>query len=691
MRISPRLAGQRARRPALVFTVLLSSSIAAAASADDSSDHAHEHTHEVHGVTETIVVTGNPLEHDRDELAIPVDIVDRSDLLERLGSTLGETLTGVPGIATTGFAGGASRPVIRGQDAYRTEVLEDGLGTQDVSRESPDHAIPVNPLAAQRIEIIRGPAILRYGGGASAGVVNVITNRIPDQLPEEEISGEVFAGIGTVANERDLAATLDARLGSFALHGDGLLRRSNDYSIPADNGPRVQNGTDSDAFSGSLGTAYFHDESARIGFAYTRVESEYGIPEADESVEIDMRTGRFRFEGDFYAPLDGIRQISVRGVYSDYEHDELENGDVGQTYRNKEFEGRLEAVHAPILGFLGAIGVQGKTRDFRAKGGAAEFLAPTDTTMGALYIYEEREILDGLTGEAGFRFEVNEVDGRDANDRRRNRTFTPLSGSLGLVSFPTDWLSVGATGAVSQRAPSQVELLARGAHEATSTFEIGNPNLDEETSYSAELRAKVTTDRLRFEWAGFVTRYEDFIFGKLTGMTVDEDGNPIAPTAPDALDQLLYTEQDALFYGTEASGELDLLPLEWGTIGIEGRFDFVRARFTKGPNSNVPRIVPIRWGGGLYWASDSLLARVAFLRTEPQKDTAAFETSTKGFTFLNASLVYRRSFLDERIPVEFSIVGRNLNDVRGRNHVSFNKDDVLLPGRSVRFGLRVDF
>ena len=681
-------ARRQAARPILVLSILLSSSVALA---DNNDSHAHEHRHEDHGVAETIVVTGTPLEHDRDEVAIPVDVVDRSELLEHLGSTLGETLAGVPGIATTGFAGGASRPVIRGQDAYRTEVLEDGLGTQDVSRESPDHAVPFNPLAARRIEIIRGPAILRYGGGASAGVVNAITNRIPDRLPQEEISGEVFAGIGTVANERDLAASLDARVGSFAFHGDGLLRTSNDYSIPNDNRPRVQSGTDTESFSGSIGWAYFHDDSARIGFAYTRVENDYGIPEAGESVEIDMQTDRFRFEGDLHAPLEGIRQIRVRGVYSDYEHDELADGDVGQTYRNKEFEGRLEIVHEPVMGFLGAVGIQGKTRDFRAKGEAAEFLAPTDTTMGALYLYEEREILDDLTGEIGFRLEVNEVDGRDANDRRRDRTFTPLSGSIGLVSFPTDWLSVGATGAVGQRAPSQVELLARGAHEATSTFEIGDPKLDEETSYSGELRAKVTIDRLRFEWAGFATRYDDFIYGELTGLTVDEDGNSVAPTDPDALDQLLYTERNAVFYGTEASGELDLLYFEPGTIGIDGRFDFVRARFTAGHDRDVPRIVPIRWGGGLFWDSDSLVARVGFLRTEPQSNTGAFETSTKSFTFLNASIVYRRSFLDDLVPVEISVVGRNLNDVRGRNHVSFNKDDVLLPGRSVRFGLRVSF
>jgi iron complex outermembrane receptor protein len=656
---------------------------------DDSDPHAHEHEHEEHEPTETIVVTASPLIHDRDELAIPVDRIDRSELLENLGSTLGDSIDHVPGIASSGFAAGASRPVIRGQDAYRSEVLEDGLGTHDVSRESPDHAVPVNPLAAERVEVVRGPATLRYGGGASAGVVNVITNRIPDRVPAEEIRGEVYGGIGLVANQRDFAATLEGGHGPLAWHVDGLFRRANDYSIPNDGSPSVQSGTSIDAFSGAIGGAYVH-ELGRLGFSYNHVDNDYGIPEIGEDVEVDMKTDRYRFEADLESPLEYVRSVRVRGVYSDYEHKEKADGVVGQTYRNEEFEGRVEVLHEPILDFTGALGFHARTRDFEGGGEAADFLAPTDTDSGAVYFYEERDLFGLVTAEMGARVEYTNVRGRDINGIRHDRDFVPVSGALSLVSMPLDWLTIGVRGAVSQRAPSQVELLARGAHEATQTFEIGDPDLDEETSYTGDFRIEAKGARGRIEWSGFVTRYEDYIYAALSGLTVDEDGNPVAPTTPDALQQLFYEGRNAVFYGTEVAGEVDVVELDCGTIGLDGRFDFVRARFASGSDRNVPRIVPIRWGGGLFFENENLDLRVGFLRTESQQKTAGFETSTSSFVFLNASLAYRIDFV-EAMPLEFTVVGRNLNDVRGRNHIAFNKDDVLLPGRNIRFGLRASF
>lgn len=654
------------------------------AAAGVETEHAHEHEHDEHGEVETIVVTASPLAHDRDELALPVDRIEREDLLLNLGSTLGESLSQVPGISTTGFSAGASRPVVRGQDAYRTEVLEDGLRTQDVSQESPDHGVPINPLSAERVEVIRGPATLRYGGGASAGVVNVITNRVPDRLPKDKISGDVFGGIGLLANERDLAVALNGAHKDFAWHADGVLRTANDYAIPNDGRPRVQNSTQVDSFMGSVGGAYFFD-AARVGFAYTRAENDYGIPAADEGVEIQMKTDRFRFEADLEEPIEGLRSIRLRGVYSDYEHDEVAGGEVGQTYRNEEFEGRLEFVHETLFGFTGAVGVQARTRDFRGEGEAAEFLAPTDTNTGAIYFFEETEIAPDWTAEFGFRFESTEVKGRGIDDIRRDRHFFPLSGSAGLVGQPLDGLTLGLTGNISQRAPAQAELFARGVHEATATFEIGDNQLDEETSYTAEFRAEYKGSRGRIEWAGFVTRYDDFIFAERTGAFVDESG-----TAPGPLAELAYGARDALFYGSELVGELDVIETEWGVFGLDGRFDIVRARFDDGPRANLPRIVPIRIGGGIFFDSESLDARVGFARTEAQNRTGAFERSTASFTHLNASLSYTIEPVDE-LPIDLNIVGQNLTDVRGRNHIAFNNEQVLLPGRNIRFGIRARF
>lgn len=672
--------------PVLCLTLLLSAR-AIANPAEDS--HAHEHTHDEHDDVETIVVTASPLEHDRDELAIPVDRVDRDELIRNLGSTLGESINQIPGISSTGFTAGASRPVIRGQDAYRSEVLEDGLRTQDVSRESPDHAVPINPLSAERVEIVRGPATLRYGGEASAGVVNVITNRIPDALPDEPVQGEIFGGIGLLANERDFSASLEGGHGDLAWHFDGLFRRSNDYSIPNDDRPHVQSGTSTEAFAGSLGAAYFLD-AGRVGFSYTRAESEYGLPAADGRVNIDMQTDRYRVEADLVEPLDGIREIRLRGVYSEYEHDEIADGVVGQTYRNDEFEGRIEVVHETALGFNGALGIHGRTRDFRAEGEAAEFLGPTETSTIATYLYEEYDFNNAFVAEMGVRIEHTNVEGRDAASIRRSRDFVPVSGALSIIANPIDWLTIGLRGAISQRAPSQVELFARGTHEATGTFEIGDSKLDAETSVTGDFRIELEGSRGRVEWSGFVTRYEDFIFADRTGNHVDENGLPVAASDPAALDEIFYRGRDALFYGAELSGHFDVVEFECGTIGIDGRFDFVRARFTQGANRNLPRIVPIRWGGGIFFAGESLDARVGFLRTEAQEKIGAFERPTAGFTTLNASLTYRVEWVDS-FPLVWTLSANNLTDVRGRNHIAFNQDEVIRPGRSIRFGLRASF
>jgi len=293
-------------------------------------EHAHEHEHgELHDEFENIVVTATPLDHSPDEVATPVNQLDREEVLGRLRPTLGETLSNIPGISSSGFSAGASRPVIRGQDAFRTEVLEDGLSTQDVSRLSPDHAIPVNPLSSRSIEILRGPAVLRYGGGASAGVVNVLTNRIPSSPIAEPVTGELVGIWGSNEDQGDFSGLLEGGIGDFTWHADGLYRESDDYETGAGN---TQDGTDTETWAASGGGAYHFDEG-RVGFSYTRFDSEYGIPE-DEPVLIDMRSNRYRFEGEWDGLVDGLREVRVRGVFSDYKHDEIADGEVGQTFDN---------------------------------------------------------------------------------------------------------------------------------------------------------------------------------------------------------------------------------------------------------------------------------------------------------------------------------------------------------------------
>lgn len=673
-----------AHKSLLVLSILIGFACPAAAQvlpvgdpgASSARDAHHPHGHDEHDV-ERVVVTGIPLVHDRDELAIPVDRLNREEVLDGLGATLGETLSTKPGIATTGFTAGASRPVIRGQDAFRTEVTEDGLPTQDVSRESPDHAVPVNPLAAQRIEVVRGPATLRYGGGATAGVVNAITHRIPDELPGMAIAGAVFGALDSVSDRRDLSVVLDGGVGPVAWHVDGLVRRADDYEIPTGG---YQNGTFVDAFSVAAGASWFIGESGRIGASYSRFQSDYGIPEEDEDAEIDMYANRVQFEGDWFTPVSGVREVRLRGAYTDYSHDEVVAGLTGQTYENNQFDGRLELLHHELSGFHGAIGFTGRVRDFEARGEAEEFLAPSHTTQVAGYLFEERELLHGLVVEFGARVEGNRVRGTPfLATSEQTRNFLPVSGSVGFVLEPRTELTLGIVGAVSQRAPAETELFARGPHEATGTFEIGDPNLDEETAYTGEIRIGFENDRVRIAAAGFLTYYDDYIFGDLTGVTIG------------GFEERLFVTRNALFAGTEVEFDFDLFEALGGVFGLDAQMDYVRARFTSGMDRNVSRIPPIRWGVNLFYRGDWVRARFGFLRTQAQDSVSEDETPTAGFTFLNATFTLDLSPLFARVPVEFVLQGTNLLDQNARNVVSFKADEVLLPGRNIRGAVRMRF
>ncbi|MBW2390722.1 MAG: TonB-dependent receptor [Deltaproteobacteria bacterium] len=601
-----------------------------------------------------------------------------------LGSTIGETIGNLPGVTNSGFTAGASRPIIRGQDAYRTEVLESGLSTQDVSRLSPDHALPINPLAAQAIEVVRGPGVLRYGGGASAGVVNVITNRIPAEPIDEAIRGDTLGVYQHNGNGGDFSGLLEGGVSSLAWHLDGLYRRADDYV----NGVGTeQNGTDTEAWALSIGAAYLF-EKGRLGFAYSRYDNEYGIPE-DEPVDIDMRTNRYRFEGDWEDPLKGLREITVRGVYSNYTHDEVAGGVVGQSFDNDEFDGRLELIHEPVFGFFGALGLHGRYQELVARGEAEEFLAPSDTAAIAGYLFEEWPLAEFVDLELGVRVEGTWVEGTPITGDRRRRSFVPISGSAALIAHPADPFTIGLTGSASQRAPSQVELFARGPHEATGTFEIGDPDFDEETSYTGELRVAGDFDPLRFEASGFATYYNGYLFGQLAGIRVDGMGT-IDPAGD--FDLLLYRDRNAAFYGGEFTIRADLVEFLGGVLGTEWQIDYVRARFTDGGgNTNVPRIPPMRWGGSLSYEHDRFSGRFGFLRHEAQWDPSANEFATSAYTMLDLSARYWLPFFEDRTPLALGFTARNLLDEKARNAASITKDSVLLPGRSFRVSLQWGF
>ncbi|MFT5434012.1 MAG: iron complex outermembrane receptor protein, partial [Myxococcota bacterium] len=397
----------------LVGTLLVGATSVLAADDDSRVTHAHEHGHAEHDDVERILITASPLEHGHDDLALPVTYLDREDLADQLGSTVGETLSRQPGITTSGFARGASRPVIRGQDSFRVRILEDGLSVGDVSDLSVDHGVPSNPLLAERIEVLRGPATLRYGGGAIGGVVNTITDRIPNRLGEAPVVGTAFSGYDSATGGRDFAVKLNATKSNIVWHFDGLFRESDDYDIPGQ--PDEQDNTAAQAATVS-GAASWIGERGHVGVAVGRIDNEYGIPapeDPNDPVSIEMEQGRYEIDASWAPASSFFEELRLRSVYSDYRHEEVTRLEgTAAVFDNEEWEGRAEALHGKVLGSVaGAIGLHWRTQELVAGGEAAELLDPTETDTAALYLFEEIPLGSLFSLQVGARAEHTEVSG----------------------------------------------------------------------------------------------------------------------------------------------------------------------------------------------------------------------------------------------------------------------------------------
>lgn len=626
---------------------------------------------------EEVVVTASPI-GDPDRLATIAGSVDREQLLRAGGSTLADALQEVPGVTSSGFAAGAGRPVIRGMDANRVRVLEDGVGSFDVSDVGPDHGVPIDPFVADRVEVVRGAATLRYGSQAIGGVVNAISRRVPTHLEDGTLDGEITGGLGTGADSRDVAGQFNMRRGALALHADAFGRRSDDYDTP--------DGTQANswlrAHGGALGGAWINGGN-NLGLGVVRHESRYGIP-GEESF-IDMEQTKLSLRSGWMLGAGPWQKLTVDGGGAHYRHSEIEDGTAASTFKDKEWDLRAEAVGDAWGVFSAtALGLQLQQRDFAALGEGADYLLPTTTKNRALFGFAEAPLAETLRLQFGARVEDVHIDGTSATDEDVSRDFTPVSGSMGLVyDVASDW-RLGLSLSTAARAPAQTELFARGPHDGPLTYEAGNATLGMERANSLEASLRWRGERVHADGALWMTRFNDYIYGALTGRHCDEDGN-CADDSDEELKELFYRQRDALFRGAEAHAQVELLQRGSGHLHLDLLADTVRASFEGG--GNVPRIPPWRVGGGLSWSSPRVDASVSVRRSARQDKVATAETATAAFTTVDAQLAWRPWI--SRPSVELALVGHNLTDSVQRNAVALNKDEVMLPGRDLRLMVHV--
>ncbi len=656
---------------------------------------------QAHRELEEIVVTATPIVLDRLSTAKPTTVLTGDNLLLALSPTIGETVSGEPGIRSTFYGPAASRPVIRGLGGDRVQVLTDGLATLDASGLSEDHAVAIDPALADQIEIIRGLATLVYGSGAAGGLVNVVTNRLHEEVPATpegllEVRGDTALG------ERAVAGRLDAGVGRLALHLDGVWRETDDYEIPGyaesarlraeeiaegeepgEMRGQVDN-SDSRTTAGGVGASYV-GEGWMVGLAYSRYDSRYGIPgghghghgheegeeheeEEEGDLTIDMKQDRLDLAARFDLGAFGGSVLRLRGAANDYEHAELEpGGEVGTLYQVDGRELRAALDHGRRDGLYGTFGLQWQQGDLVARGEEAFIPDSRTRTVGA-FLFQKRDF-ESASAEFGLRWDRQEVDG----DGLPGYDDTSLNASFGGVWRFSEQLALVGQLVRSERHPSSTELYADGPHAATRQFEVGDADLRTERGVTADVGLRLGGSAVTGEIRAFASRYDGYIYLSPTGE--EEDGLPV----------FQYLQRDADFWGLEFEAELPLGDGSGFTLGFTG--DYVRGELRDG--GNLPRIPPLRLGAKLAWERGDFGASVGLDHYFEQDEVTASELPTDSFTLLEADLRYRPRW--GRADTVLFLRGSNLLDEDARVHSSPLKDELPLPGRSLTAGVRIGF
>ena len=636
-----------------------------------------------------------------------VGVVQGDDLARDMRGQIGDTLARQPGVSATSFSPGASRPVLRGFQGERVRVLTDGLGSIDASNTSADHAVAIDPLTAERIEILRGPASLLFGSSAIGGAVNIFDRRIPRSVPEAPAHIDALANYGSAANERSGGASIDVPLSSIvALHLDGSMARTDDVRIggfqstpalrlaaatlaadaladgdaaladeitaSANHRGTLENSATRTNAAGA-GIAVINDGGS-LGVSIGYYDTLYGIPNppgGESGVNIDLKQWRADMRGEVQLGEGFLDRLRVRAGFADYTHAEVVGSETGTVFTNQGIEARAELVQNDHGGWSGASGVQYMFRDFNAVGDEA-FIPQNDTEQMALFTMQEVQA-GAVSFELAGRYEHVRIDARSV---AISRSYDAFSGAAGVSYEFGDNDKIGVNLSRTSRAPSAEELLSDGAHVATQSYERGDADFGLESAWSVEGFVRLRSGAVNIELSGFSSWFDNFIYAADTGLI--EDGFPL----------LLYRQADARYYGAEVQASAPIAHFGDFSLNADLAGDVVRAKLANG-GGNIPRIPPLRLRGGLELESESLTLRGEAEWTADQNRTATIESATPGFTLVNASAEWKP--LGRSAGLSIILSANNIFDVDARRHASFTKEFAPLSGRDFRVTARVSF
>lgn len=698
---------------------------------------------------EVIDVYATPIHMSVMESASPVSVLSGETLRRQQASTLGDSLKKLPGVQSNFHGGVASTPIIRGLSGPRVLISQNGLDVSDVSRVGPDHSVASEASTAQQIEVLRGPATLFYGSGAVGGVVNVVDGRVPT---DNTTRGEWLLETSSVDDKKLGSFNLTTGYESFGFYADGYWRESNDYDVPvapdADSDEpqeHVVKNSSEKSDGVTLGASYLFD-SGYVGLAIEQFNREYGIPGhshgggegEEENVYADLEQTRIQLLGELNLDNPWINKINLRVGFTDYEHAEIEEGAVGTLFENETHEIKLDFIHNPIADWNGGISFHYKNSDVAAQGEEA-FTPPSEAQTIALAIIEEKHFGDVLL-QFGARIERVTIDANnvllpmldahghdeaeevvDDHDHDHDHEeeasvtrvfeldheFTPVSLSAGLVWDFTPGYNLGLSISRSERAPSAAELLSFGAHIGTGTYEVGalfalhddgssigltTKNIDLETANNIDLTLRKTQGDIGFVLNAFYNQVDNYYYQTSTGLFAEsshdhehehEESSVEEDEHTDELPVYLFQTDDVILHGFEAQ-------IAWqasDTFKATLFSDYVRARLKDG--GDLPRTPPLRFGSQFSYEAARLSAHLDITRYQEQDRVSSDETTTGGYTLVDASVSYDLPVTNQDIAV--FLKGSNLTDTEARVHTSFLKDIAPRPGRSISVGVRGNF
>ena len=656
-----------------------------------------------------LVIESNAISENN--LMSPSKVLSGDELQNKLGNNLGATLSNELGVSATGFGAGASRPVIRGLEGARVQILENGLSVSDVSSISADHAT-ANPLQSTRqIEILRGASALMYGSGSSGGLVNVINDRIATSLPGEP-TGSVNTSYETVNQGKTASAVVDTSTGPIAFHIDTAISNANNYQIPGyaeQGGPNanwaISPGVPQNVpYSSKLPFSFNNENNLGLGASYIgdhgytgvsllRLNHDYGVPTADGGF-INQSQNRYDLQHETRDPMDGFSAFKFSISNSHYMHNEFDNNGVPQTnWVNDATELRAVLDHQSWMGWKGSVGLQSSTAKLTATdiaSGNADIVPQTVTNSNALFWVEQGNFGD-FKNSLGLRYNYVTQNPNQASvyadsistyspPSLINRQFNLGSYSLGTIYEVTKGYGLAAAYTVSQRAPSAPELYAFGPHDATATYIVGNSNLQIETSHNIELGIQKTIGLIQGKANIYQNQFSNYIYGFYTGNTVSGDGYTNYPV-------VASQQANATIKGVE--GELTY---NWQQNGVGTRLFGDASQGTFNSGGNLPLQPAPRLGAEIAQQVNQGKMNATYIHAFEQTRLASFEIGpTPSYNLLNAGVSYT-----ERInSISWTGYLRLTNLLNQDIRYATTPETVRLyapqPGRSAMIGVRAAF